>query len=311
MIQGIGANRLSNTAGINAFAGQIAERSPAFARRQNAALAVLPSTGRSSATGSSGEKKDLHYNYKGMSSQLMRVKTSMAAATIAARAGVQVKDLYAKLQSGEYDAEEVLEAIVHAEQIELAAIRRRDNLRMEEELARKAKSEEQQELIEMPSTEMMEKEIRNQISQETLDEMKKEIQKQLEEELQKALQEEMNEEMQKEMEDLLGELQESGMEEMPLDELTEAMTGKMRPEELEELKKKHRSEELMAIEKADMAYLKMRFQRLARQKAAAGLASAGGGASFHASAQPTASYTPAAVSVTPPAPSGAAIDVSG
>lgn len=199
------------------------------------------------------EKKKMKkagYNFKGFSAQLMRTKTSVNAGQLAVRAREQVAVLRRRLSTGDYDEEELRNAIVHAEQMARIAKKRMKHLKEEEDAKDKGaycetdweqeeKTEMQSVLEEMPMEDMAE------ISREEMEQMLRELQS--------------------EMEELMKEVEEeSGLED--LDELMPAGKTNMDARDLEQLKKKHRAEELREILEADMKYLKDVFDRLAKEK---------------------------------------------
>ena len=179
------------------------------------------------------------YNFKGFSAQLMRTKTSVNAGQLVVRAREQVAVLRRRLSTGDYDEEELRNAIVHAEQMARIAKKRMKHLKEEEDAKDKGaygetdweqeeKSEMQTVLEEMPMEDIAE------ISREEMEQMLREFQNQ--------------------MEELMKEV------EMP------AGKTNMDALDLEKLKKKHRAEELREILEADMKYLKAVFDRLAKEK---------------------------------------------
>lgn len=190
------------------------------------------------------------YNFKGFSAQLMRTKTSVNAGQLVVRAREQIAVLRRKLSTGDYDEEELRNAIMHAEQMARIAKKRMKHLKEEEDVKDKGAycetdwekeddAEMQSVLEEMPMEDIAE------ISREEMEQMMRELQN--------------------EMEELMKEVEEeSGLED--LDELVPAGKTNMDALDLEKLKKKHRAEELREILEADMKYLKAVFDRLAKEK---------------------------------------------
>ena len=211
-------------------------------------------TSKSNSTSKTGKKKykKLQYNFKRLSNQIMRTKTSVNAKQIVTKTKFQIADLKMKLISGDYSYEEVHHAIVHAEKIARVAKKRMKNLEQEEYLEKTGRNDE------MDLEEMQERQGKQQ--EEILDTtgMSREEMEQLMQELQQEM-EKLEEELEKAMEDSAD----------LMEEFIQGSNRQMDPEDLEELKKKHRAEELRDIMNADMEYLKALFSRLAKEKESA------------------------------------------
>lgn len=202
--------------------------------------------------------KKLQYNFKRLSSQIMRTKTSVNAKQLVTKAKFQIVDLRMKLISGDYDYSEIHNALVHAEKIARVAKKRMKNLEQEEYIEKTGRNDK------MDLEEMQEKQEEQR--EEILDTtgMSREEMEQL---MQK---------LQEEMERIEDELEEAIKEtENLMEELVQGSKMQMDPKDLEQLKKKHRSEELRDIMKADMEYLKALFNKLAKEKESAGSSSSG------------------------------------
>lgn len=195
--------------------------------------------------------KRLRYNFKQISSLIMMSKTANSAGKAVTRAKVKVAELLRKQRTGEYNENELKNAIIHAKKMERIARKRMRHLEQEEDVRHRQKDTEFQE-----------------IDQEELLDERKEIDAETEysaeelHEMMRRLQEIMMQETQSSMEELT--------DETGLDELSEELTGGVResidPEELERLKKKHRSDELREIAEADMKYLRAFFNQLQKEK---------------------------------------------
>ncbi|MCM1122711.1 MAG: hypothetical protein NC416_09010 [Eubacterium sp.] len=197
----------------------------------------------------SGKKKykKLNYNFKRLSNQIMRTKTSVNAKQLTTKTKFQIANLRMKLISGDYNYIEIHNALVHAEKIARVAKKRVQHLEEEESiekagrksLAEPEEMEDQNEEDEIIDTTGM-----------TQEEIK-----------------ELVEELQEEMEKIQDEL-EQAMEETEerMTEFVHASNQNMDPNDLELLKKKHRAEELRDIMKADIEYLKAVFDKLAKDK---------------------------------------------
>lgn len=89
-------------------------------------------TARSKAKDASLEVKKLQYNFKSISTQILRSKTSANARQIAGKARREVLRLKRQRQSGAYDDEELQAAIVHAQAMERVAKKKARHLQEEE-----------------------------------------------------------------------------------------------------------------------------------------------------------------------------------
>ena len=218
------------------------------------------------------KKKRLQYNFKQVSTLIMNSKTSNSARKAVLRARQQVAMLQRKnIQNGEYDAEEVRHAIIHAQRIERIAKKKLKHLNQEEDLAKRKNS---------LATEFEKKEKDNIIeglSEEEVLELSEEELKQLMEELQDV------------MKELEAEMADS-MKDMDLSDIE--VKNIKNPADLEKLKKKHRADELREILEADMKYLKAVFEKLAREKQ-----NASSGISRGSSSQSSGSYQNSGVSL--------------
>lgn len=226
-------------------------------------MAVSTSKTRDSKTkktSNTGQKKykKLQYNFKRLSTQIMRTKTSINAKQLITKAKFQIADLRMKLISGEYDYTEVHNALVHAEKIARVAKKRMKHLEEEEYIAKTGRRDKFNEEDIEDKQDDQEDEILDTtgMSREELEQLMQDLQEELE-----KLEEEIEQAM-KENENLM-------------EEFIQGSNRQMDPKELEELKKKHRSEEMQDIMKADMEYLKALFNKLAREKESAGSSSSG------------------------------------
>lgn len=285
-----------------------------------------------SAASAQKKMKKLQYNFKLISSQIMRAKTSSSASQAVSSAKRMVAQLRRKRKSGEYDDEELEAAITHALAMERVAKKHVKYLQQEERAERsgrigeeKLPEEEQKSageaLTEDPSGMTDEfSEDSAEISKEISEEMEQTQQELVEslEEIPQELAEEMTQLMQ-EYTDMMSET----MEDLGGD-LLESLSGfdtDMSPEDLKALKQKHRAKEMQEIAKADAKYLKAIFEKYAadRQQAARGVSQVMDGANgtnalggvFSASgmSQSTSAGTPATASAVTSA-EGNSVDVS-
>ena len=74
----------------------------------------------------------IKYAYKAKSAKIREAKSSAAVSELCARLSAEIKDLIEKLKSGEYDQTEILRALMHAERLEAAALKKLQDLRTEE-----------------------------------------------------------------------------------------------------------------------------------------------------------------------------------
>lgn len=205
------------------------------------------------------KSKRLQYNYKEISTRVLRAKTSGTARQTVASARQSVVVLQKMRRTGDYDERQMRSAILHAEAIVRVAKKRMKHLQEEEEKAKKGgpcEAELEEKTEELADMESFEKE------QPTFD--IQELQ-----ELMRQCQELMREAMDKL--ERLNDMAEFSEELM----LAEA-GGDMDPEDLELMKKKHRAEELREIMEADMKYLKAMFEKLVREKQEANSGVGGG-----------------------------------
>ncbi|MCH5262586.1 MAG: hypothetical protein J1F42_06715 [Lachnospiraceae bacterium] len=213
---------------------------------------------KSKKTSKTSQKKNkkLQYNFKRLSNQILRTKTSANAKQIVTKAKFQIADLRMKLISGDYDYSEIHNALVHAEKIARVAKKRMKNLE-EEEYIEKTGRNDKMDIEEMQKNqEAREEEILDTTGM-TQEEMKELVQQ-----------------LQEEMEKIEDELEEAMKEtEKLMEEFVQGSKMQMDPADLEQLKKKHRSEEMRDIMKADMEYLKALFNKLAKEKESAGSSS--------------------------------------
>lgn len=191
--------------------------------------------------------KKLQYNFKRLSNQIMRTKTSINAKQLTTKTKFQIADLRMKLISGDYDYVEIHNALTHAEKIARVAKKRLKHLQEEENLEKtnrkgmtdpeemRTQKEEDDEIIDTTG-----------MSQDELEELMKDIQEELEK-----------------IED---DLEEAMKSQDLMEEFVQGSNQQMDPNDLEMLKKKHRADELRDIMKADMEYLRALFDKLSREK---------------------------------------------
>lgn len=188
------------------------------------------------------KKKRLNYNYRELSNQLMRTRTSMGASQVLVRAFQRVGILQRQYRSGDYNENEARRALIHAESIARVARKRVKHLKEEERLKKggpcDAELEEEEEF-----------------RPEDIDLQKQELPEMSSEEMERLMEE---------LEEAMRDLEKESMETM--EELTVTVQEDMDPEDLKLLKKKHRSKELREIMEADLKYLKALFQELEKER---------------------------------------------
>ena len=192
--------------------------------------------------------KRLQYNFKEISSQILRAKTSGSARLAVAKARSKIALLQRQQRNGEYDEKEVAMAILHARSMERVARKRLKNLEMEESIKKGGKA-----YPNAPEEEYEEPTVDDKGAEDSFGLSKEELQK-LAQELKQA------------MNEVMRDLEEEIASNKLTEELTEVISGDMDSADLEQLKKKHRSDELREIVEADMKYLRALFDKLAKDK---------------------------------------------
>lgn len=182
--------------------------------------------------------KKLQYNSKSISSQLVRSKTSQNAKQVALKARREVVKLKIKLQSGNYDSEEVEAAITHAQSMERAA-------------KKKARHLEEEEMIKI--TDDKGNEVDYSFLEDDFENKVDEAYEELDEEM---------EEFSEEMTDMLSDVMEDMVEEAFSkfeDSMFVITDYEMSEDEFKNYVSKHRNSEERSIVEADAKYLKALF----------------------------------------------------
>ena len=224
--------------------------------------------------------KKLKYQFKNISSKILRSKTSQAAKQAAGQARREVLRLKRQKQSGNYDEDEIEAAINHAKAMERVAKKKAKHLE-EEEMAKAAggiwqgekvcSDEEPREVKDTEAeTDAEEEEKMAEVGYEDEAYEEEYDYPQLDEfllqtgDLMAAMSDFTSETMQ-ELSDSMRDI----MEEMGIDELSETMLSVKKdidPADLKMMKIKHRNKEMKDIVKADAEYLKAVFYRLEKMK---------------------------------------------
>ncbi len=221
---------------------------------------------KSAESSKKSKKKKVEYNFKGVSSQIVRARTVSSASIAYLTARRKVVDLMKKRGAKEYDQDEVEIAIRHAEAILRTARKKKKHLMEEDEAKRQAKKNEEEK---DGSALMSEEDLFEEFSEEG-DAEEDEEQEYTDEELKKMteeLSEELQEKMEQDITEWMRELEEQMALEEQMESFSEFVSPHMTEEDLENLKKKHRAKELLEITKADMEYLKSMFEKYEKEKA--------------------------------------------
>ncbi|MBR6391279.1 MAG: hypothetical protein IKS16_08060 [Lachnospiraceae bacterium] len=231
----------------------------------------------------SNEVKKLQYNFKDISSQIMRSKTSLSAKQAASKARREVLRLRRAKAAGMYDEEEVNAALEHAKAMERVAKKKAAHLQQEEmihitdEAGTGRLAEELKEHPEKPGEE--EKDVLDELTQpENTETGQEEAAREMMVELSENM-----EEITSEMSDQLDEMMQ-GMSEL-MSEITDQMTDMLEdldlltelsavPKEMNEadykmLVTKHRTDEMKEMAEADREYLKFIFDKYEKMRSAA------------------------------------------
>ncbi|MCQ2080420.1 MAG: hypothetical protein MJZ11_02100 [Lachnospiraceae bacterium] len=222
-------------------------------------------SGRIKSKDTSLQLKKLKYQFKNLSSKILRSKTSNAAKQAASQARREALRLKREKEQGGYDNEEIDAAIAHAKAMERVAKKKAKHLE-EEEMAKTggvclgSKVEDE---IENEEYEDEEYEYEEYEGDDEVD-----ITERTENEILSSIGN-MATDMFEELADGMKEL----LEDLGFEELTEELTVSekdMDPEDLKMMKIKHRNKEMKDMVKADAEYLKAVFDHLQKMKEAGG-----------------------------------------
>ena len=262
--------------------------------------------------------KKLKYQFKNISSKILRSKTSQAAKQAAGQARREVLRLKRQKQSGNYDDEEIEAAINHAKAMERVAKKKAKHLE-EEEMAKAARGIWQGEKEERTSDtdQNTDPEAKEELPCEASDaqsdmDLEKYDYPQLDEFLLQTSElmveiSDFTSEMMQELSDSMRDM----MDEMGMDELSDTMLSVKKdidPADIKMMKIKHRNKEMKEIVKADAEYLKAVFDRLEKMKDNPVIPS-GGGMSLSAGSSGT-SFSADAAGIGVPTVPASVIDIS-
>lgn len=279
---------------------------------------------RQQAKNTSLSLKKLKYQFKNLSTKILRSKTSLAAKQVAGQARREVLRLKSKKQSGDYDSEEIQAAIDHAKAMERVARKKARHLE-EEEMAKctggscaGSRIDEEEKLPGEDTKTAGENQKEPDNAEESMDPVQNEyamtdpdlamLQKYANcgtalDSLNEVLS--SLDEFSDEILDQFSESMKDLFSEMGMDELSDSMMSvqkDMDPADLKMMKIKHRNKEMKDIVKADAEYLKAVFDRLEKMKSNGVIPMSNGSLSFGASdtmsaAEAAGVSAPAAVSV--------------
>lgn len=267
--------------------------------------------------------KKLKYQFKNISSKILRSKTSQAAKQAAGQARREVLRLKRQKQSGNYDEDEIEAAINHAKAMERVAKKKAKHLE-EEELAKAAggiwqgekvctdEEERTSETDQNTDPETEEEVVREATEAQSDMDLEEYDDPQMDQFLLQTsdLMAEMSDftsEMMQELSDSMRDM----MEEMGIDDLSDTMLSVKKdidPADLKMMKIKHRNKEMKEIVKADAEYLKAVFDRLEKMKDNPVIPS-GGGMSLSAGSTGT-SFSADAAGIGVPTVPAPVIDIS-
>ncbi len=266
------------------------------------------STARTKSKNTTNELKKLNYNFKAISAQIIRSKTSNAARQAASKARAEVARLKRLRKGNGYDDEELQYAIAHAQAMERVAKKKVKHL-LEEEMIHVTDEQGLSGRVEPIDVDEEVEEVEEASQEELSDELTEEMAQEMEDAA--AAEEEIMYELMQSVDELsaMQEMMADAMEEMltdmditdMLDDLMDVVDFKMTEADFKMLKTKHRTKEMKEIVKADAEYLKAMFG-----KYQADMNSASSGAVSMPSggdAAPVVSVTPE-MSAMPAMPSG-------
>ena len=227
------------------------------------------------------EKKKLKYQFKDISSKIIRSKTSQSARQAVSSARREILRLKQEKQSGKYDPEEIEAAITHAKAMERAARKKVRHLEEEEMVKAAGGICADLEIEREETVDEGEETAENELEMpEGLDEADILPQEDFEEEISEEDMAAMLEQMEDFATEFMDEMEEGMrdmLEEMGFGELSEstaAAKGDMDPEDFKMMKIKHRCKEMKEITKADSEYLKAVFEHLEKMQDSGGSAMA-------------------------------------
>lgn len=203
------------------------------------------STARTNSKDAKLQAKKVRYNYKSISTQITRSKTSVSARQVVIKAKRLVAQLKRQRASGEYDEDEIQAAIDHAKAMERVAKKKVSHL-IEEEMADAAGGV----CLDEKETDL----------EEPVEAYEENVEENPEENPEESL--EAMEELYNDMEAAMSDILEEDLMEELQDSVGVVVQKDMEPADLDMLKLKHRTKEQKEIAKADARYLKAVFDKL-------------------------------------------------
>ena len=231
--------------------------------------------------------KKLKYQFKSISSKILRSKTSQAAKQAAGQARREIMRLKRQKQNSDSDSEEIDAAIAHAQAMERVAKKKAKHLEEEEMVKAAGGICQGDRICEEETKDVQDAESENARNAEEMsaedpaDEVSGELAAYAREFMSEMS--DFTSELMQEMSDGLRDL----MEEMGLDGISDTVVSvnrEMDPADLKMMKIKHRNKEMKDIVKADAEYLKAVFDHLEKMKDNAVIPTGMTGTSFSADA---------------------------
>ena len=213
--------------------------------------------------------KKLKYQFKSISSKILRSKTSQAAKQAAGQARREIMRLKRQKQNSDSDSEEIDAAIAHAQAMERVAKKKAKHLEEEEMVKAAGGICQGDRICEEETKDVQDAESENARNAEEMsaedpaDEVSRELAAYAGEFMSEMS--DFTSELMQEMSDGLRDL----MEEMGLDGISDtavSVNREMDPADLKMMKIKHRNKEMKDIVKADAEYLKAVFDHLEKMK---------------------------------------------
>ncbi len=208
--------------------------------------------------------KKLKYQFKSISSKILRSKTSQAAKQAAGQARREIMRLKRQKQNSDSDSEEIDAAIAHAQAMERVAKKKAKHLEEEEMVKAAGGICQGDRICEEETKDVQDAESENaRNAEDPADEVSGELAAYAGEFMSEMS--DFTSELMQEMSDGLRDL----MEEMGLDGLSDtavSVNREMDPADLKMMKIKHRNKEMKDIVKADAEYLKAVFDHLEKMK---------------------------------------------
>ena len=244
-------------------------------------------TGRQKTQSTSNSLKKLKYQFKNISSKILRSKTSAAARQVVGQAKREILRLKRAKMNSDADTEELEAAITHAKAMERVAKKKVKHLE-EEEMAKatggpcadrvveeelKKKEDATEDMEDLEALDEFEDEYQEDITYDEMIDLEGIDISELLENLESILSDmedlggDTLEEIMSGLEDLMSEMADSMnelLEDMGFGEMSDdlrAIKGDMDPADLKMMKIKHRNKEMKEIVKADADYLKTVFQQ--------------------------------------------------